>query len=138
MSMEAQCGCLCHTTGVPTIKPSMPPQCCCDCSPLPIPDNWKYGRLELHIDPIKETIDKLEESQKNINEKIVAMSPLVKRIEELEKDNKFLFECIDVLKKKPHKCPVCEGTSKIKFTLPAGGYWEDQCKSCQGKGVIWR
>ena len=39
--------------------------------------------------------------------------------------------------KKPHKCPVCDGKSKIQFTLPAGGYWEDQCKSCQGTGIVW-
>lgn len=38
---------------------------------------------------------------------------------------------------KPHKCPVCDG----KGTVSAGFYentlGEQECRSCQGKGVLW-
>jgi hypothetical protein len=36
-----------------------------------------------------------------------------------------------------HRCPVCEGKSKIMYQLPAGGYYEEACKSCEGKGIVW-
>ena len=39
---------------------------------------------------------------------------------------------------KPYKCPVCDGKVEIMFILIAGGDWEDPCKSCEGKGLVWK
>lgn len=50
--------------------------------------------------------------------------------------HKKLYE-LETQSKKPFKCPVCEGSRKESFNLPAGGYYEQDCKSCEGKGIIW-
>lgn len=46
--------------------------------------------------------------------------------------------------KKPHKCPVCEGSGKDKNKLVAEPYdnnikilVEPPCHSCEGKGIVW-
>lgn len=36
--------------------------------------------------------------------------------------------------KKPHKCPVCEGT-RVCHSKDSGLSW--QCESCEGKGIVW-
>lgn len=37
----------------------------------------------------------------------------------------------------PHKCPVCEGKRKELNIMPSGGYFESECKTCEGKGMVW-
>jgi protein associated with RNAse G/E len=64
-------------------------------------------------------------------------------IKEIAKKHEELLEIFKLsfseLKKEsiPYKCPVCDGSTKSLFHLPAGGYWEDICKSCDGKGIVW-
>jgi DnaJ-class molecular chaperone len=72
---------------------------------------------------------------------------LSERMSELEKQIQILrtkFLCEDYMinsinnnSKKPYKCPVCDGRTKQQYNLPAGGYWEDKCHTCDGKGIVW-
>lgn len=46
--------------------------------------------------------------------------------------------------KKPHKCPVCDGSGIITTCRVVGGYSgiitsnsENKCNACEGKGIIW-
>lgn len=37
------------------------------------------------------------------------------------------------LKKKPHKCPVCDGIGGTKVS----GTIDEECHACEGKGIVW-
>jgi RecJ-like exonuclease len=47
--------------------------------------------------------------------------------------------------KKPHKCPVCDGTGQISkpVIIPENEEWEGACQgiyscsACQGTGIVW-
>lgn len=41
-------------------------------------------------------------------------------------------------RQEPFKCPVCEGKRRELNIMPNGGYFESECKSCEGKGVLWK
>ncbi len=89
----AQCGCLCHSTGIAQMKASNPPQPCCGCSPLNLTVPY-MGKLESqetlklceHGTPVKFGCvyclnDKFGEAEKTNEE------ALLSRIKELEKGN---------------------------------------------------
>lgn len=76
---------------------------------------------------------------------------LIKRIGILGEALHTLSEENNALRKKPHKCPVCHGEIKILIdpVTPMSGiqamfgkrdengmYYKD-CKSCDGKGIVW-
>lgn len=73
-----------------------------------------------------------------INNMMEFETSLLVKIDSLNGSIDKLEDKIDSHKQKnPHKCPVCEGTKKIQFKLPAGGYWDNQCEICKGEGIVW-
>lgn len=65
---------------------------------------------------------------------------VTERLDKLETEINVLryLRSIEHDPKKPHKCPVCEGSERYKFT-PSRGDSEItiECKSCEGKGIVW-
>lgn len=64
----------------------------------------------------------------------------IKRIIKLEQVNKELVDKIAEIanlyyqeKKKPYKCPICDG---LGGTIISGVIDED-CNTCKGKGIVW-
>ncbi len=85
-----------------------------------------------------ERIDKLEEEKAQAKEVTEYYFEINRRLKEIENWKDFIMKSIVFSKdKKPHKCPVCEGKCKKMFELPSGGYYEIDCKSCDGKGIVW-
>ena len=83
----------------------------CEVNSIPgRPSNFKLKLLTVTYDDIREIHRILEEHRKQIFHKV---------------------------EKKPFKCLPCEGSTKTQYRLPGGGYWEENCKSCDGKGIIW-
>jgi|ERR1700733_547090 len=95
---------------------------------------------------ISRRIEKLEERLDRIDHK-----GLINRIGILGEALHTLSEENNKLRKAPHKCPVCLGEIKILIdpNIPLSGinamfgkrdengmYYKD-CKSCEGKGIIW-
>lgn len=42
--------------------------------------------------------------------------------------------------KQPHKCPVCDGRGYVApgfYSGPCTSATTEQCRSCEGKGVVW-
>ncbi len=39
--------------------------------------------------------------------------------------------------KAPHQCPICDGKGKVQQIIPMAGYFDAECHSCEGKGVLW-
>lgn len=72
--------------------------------------------------------DKTLANQKFLNEKLAAL-------EQLFYDEKEKFRNQD---RKPHKCPVCDGSGflgdVLLLSLPPTFA---ECKTCEGKGIIW-
>ena len=115
------------------------PTCQCICH---FPEFKKYGQVCI-CECIKEkdvgfsykiAIEKLEILSKFNHDKT---EDLQCQINELERIIKEFEKMIRKDKLSPFKCPICEGKCKIQFTLPAGGYWEDKCMPCEGKGIVW-
>lgn len=88
----------------------------------------RIAQLEMDRNSQKEKIDKLEA-------KINIMSALVSRDSHL---------------KKPHRCPVCEGTQRDYFDalypfseyppetkLDHEGRHYYDCRACEAKGIVW-
>lgn len=111
------------------------------------PKVWKF---------VSDRLDKLESTQleNRMHESSILMrlktleakwgNPLIERMDKLEKqvsnwEEEFYFIQGKVRDrdKRPYKCPVCEGKGKINLVLPAGGYWENNCNSCKGDGIVW-
>jgi len=82
----------------------------------------------------KERIEKLELWKEAAIEKNIQDNQRMKEIERYQEITHLEYKATS---KKPHRCPVCEGKGKIHFTLPAGGYWEQDCKPCETKGIVW-
>lgn len=92
---------------------------------------------------------------------IYNLPEIVKRIDDIEAQLKRInveFEKIAVAisfssGKMPHKCPICEGKGKFriepKYSISSDGMQvsdqrervfspvEYNCKSCEGKGIVW-
>jgi len=116
------CECLCHKTGIKSIKTSIPPQPCCNCfDPISYhPDPYFPG--EEAVSPMVKQIQKLEER--------------IKEIERFQEITHLQYKVVQE-NKKLHKCPVCDGKRKELSVMPNGGYFEFDCKPCEGKGIIW-
>jgi len=44
---------------------------------------------------------------------------------------------------KPHRCPVCEGRGTVMGGFYAGTFYatgtaREECKACEGDGIVWR
>lgn len=88
----------------------------------------RIERLELEVN-----CDKNKSNwQIEIEEKIKELNRLINSIKE-----SYNNLCAPSLRKEPHKCPVCNGTTKRLLELPGGNFFNDPCKSCNGKGIVW-
>ena len=99
-------------------------------------ETWQQG-CEILINKIYERLEKLE-SYMEMEDRITASSVLL-RLNELENHK---------LKNKPHKCPVCDGNrtiqtysnvveaSETRFIDNLGRHFIN-CKSCDGRGIVW-
>lgn len=69
------------------------------------------------------------------------LTALKERVKNLEKDNashwKHIGELLPKLERKPHKCPLCEGSGKRLIEFPNGTFISDSCRACEGKGIVW-
>ncbi len=108
--------------------------------------NKSYG-LSLHQEMINilERVTIVEETHLN-KLSVDAFALLLKRIEEIEKrlDGLDLFRTRTLteeslwFRKKPHKCPVCDGAGLN--TLPNfqdGDERKVLCQPCEGRGIVW-
>lgn len=87
--------------------------------------DYCFDRLGSAISPPSENIDVYS----RINELELLTNAL---------RDKYNSMCPPSLRKEPFKCPVCEGkTYCAKSNFQDGGYITFDCKSCEGKGVIW-
>lgn len=105
---------------------------------------WQ-NNTEYNINNIYEIIKSLESEITAINkQKFSEFHDLRPDIEKLkneinnwEEEFYFLKSKLFNINEKPYKCPACDGKRKELFILPAGGYYEQDCKSCEGKGIVW-
>lgn len=86
------------------------------------------------LEKYKSLIDHLNDGR---HEWIGSVNDVIRKIEVVEELLNKKIDAIRDSSKKPHRCPVCKGKGKIQYTLPVGGYWEDNCKPCEGKGIVW-
>ncbi len=110
---------------------------------------------------IKERLDKLEKENEMRQHAIVGIDryyvwecrQLSERMDSLEKSfnqklkvdyQKWIeYFNANLGKKKPHKCPVCDGKGKLfPDKMQVGMTWDIKtnnqvCDSCEGKGIVW-
>jgi hypothetical protein len=84
----------------------------------------------------RDQLRKLETQVEEINgQKFSEFHRLTPRIEKLERHFSGDYQLI-ASQKIPHKCPLCEGIGywhSVENNIASGG----QCKSCEGKGIVW-
>ena len=44
---------------------------------------------------------------------------------------------IEPVGKRPHKCPICEGTGKVQVAGNTTAILTTACHGCDGKGIVW-
>lgn len=119
------CQCPCHNGLLWSIYPS---QCWCSCNKQSI--SVQFNPMNEEIRVLRETVDSLQ-----------------KRLEVVEAWKKAAKILCDQ-SKKPHKCPVCNGESKIQIThgiieafekriIDSAGRHFKLCGTCEGKGIVW-
>jgi DnaJ-class molecular chaperone len=74
------------------------------------------------IEDMQKKIDKLEKSLKEIE-----------RFQDITHEEYKL----NIKRKKPHKCPVCEGEGYYALCIEACSFKLTSCESCEGKGIVW-
>ncbi len=99
---------------------------------------------------IKERLDKLEMMYK-IERKVERIAELESKLEDIiprvwssEQKGCVAIDYIEnngkFKNKTPHKCPVCDGSGKVKEKLSSFVNGKEilcDCKSCEGKGIVW-
>ena len=112
------CECSCHKGGHKYMKTSNPPIPCCTC------DNFiGYIHPTKHIDKCK-CVFCLYQIIEEIKKRISALESIFKDFP------KIYAEMND---KKPYKCPCCKNGNIYQPDCVI-----DICKSCDGKGILWR
>jgi DNA repair exonuclease SbcCD ATPase subunit len=87
-------------------------------------------------------IKELEKKQKFLETNSEKIQRLESEIDELERLVNAIKEsynslCASSLRREPHKCPICDGTGKHAKVLPSMSPIYLDCKSCDGKGILW-
>lgn len=99
----------------------------------------KIQELEIKLDNLIDLFNHYQEDNGSwklgVKGDIVSLNQcyleLVERIKEIDDWKKGLM-LISVMRfpdKKPHRCPICDGTSFCKEGM--------DCKACEGKGIVW-
>lgn len=78
---------------------------------------WNQN-IRKEIDDLDNFTDSLS---KNFEDEINELYKNIRKLEKLVKD------------KKPHKCPICDGLGGFYVS----GTMDEQCHSCNGKGIVW-
>lgn len=115
------CLCSCHKGGPKYMRTSNPPKPCCDCDKIEYHSDNAVSPLVEQIQLMKDRINLLEKTQLELIDKIAEIA------------NFYYRE-----KKEPYKCPVCEGKRIELNIMPNGCYFESSCKTCDGKGIVWK
>lgn len=100
------------------------------CMKLKIKMNDDYERHVRQIDENRKVSRRMDELEYKIHKldrlimpQINGINARIRSLEITDENNN----------KKPHKCPVCEGTRHC--SSESGLSW--QCESCEGKGIVW-
>lgn len=127
------CKCDCH-------KPSWmgvnPPICVCNCHvkvmnlPYALPKNNYVEKPNEDVSPMVKHIQSLEERIKDLEYRVNAIVELPTELDiRLEEVDRKLDKAFNEFCVKPHKCPICEGSTFCSEGM--------MCVPCDGTGILW-
>jgi len=86
------------------------------------------SELSKRLLELERCIDYMKENDVNRNTHYLSQFERIDEIVNLIKENNMRD------RRKPHKCPVCDGYGKILSLIAQES---NKCNACEGKGVIW-
>lgn len=94
----------------------------------------RYKELSVQVAAQHEFKLRQIDENKNVSKRLYELEhKLMDRIGVLSASLHTLHQENYQLKKKPHKCPVCDGYGGTKIS----GTIDEKCEACDGKGIIW-